>query len=97
MTRRKGAHNRGNTVLTPSHPECQACDLLREKLDGQIVENGRWRLLVMDLKAALSQAGGVCEPADYHPRREPVAGTCCHGTDLHRTCDDCGRVLPNDL
>lgn len=24
-------------------------------------------------------------------------GTCVHGTDMRKTCDDCGRVHPNDL
>jgi hypothetical protein len=53
------SRNREQVVLAPSHPDCRACDILRDKVDRQAVANGRLRLQVMDLKAALAQTGGV--------------------------------------
>ena len=53
------SRNREQVVLAPSHPDCRACDILRDKVDRQAVANGRLRLQVMDLKAALAQTGGA--------------------------------------
>ena len=51
------SRNRQNVVLAPSHPDCRACDILKDKIDRQAVENGRLRLKVMDLKAELAKRG----------------------------------------
>lgn len=53
------SRNREQVVLAPSHPDCRACDILRDKVDRQAVANGRLRIQVMDLKAALAQTGGA--------------------------------------
>ena len=64
--------NREQVVLAPSHPDCRACDILKDKVDRQAVANGRLRLQVMDLKAALAKQGGVRDRSTYPDPRGPA-------------------------
>jgi len=59
MTDRKRAgYNRQQVVEAPSHPDCRACEVLRDKVDQQIVANAALRVDIMDLEAKLREYRG---------------------------------------
>lgn len=50
--------NRQQLVEAPSHPDCEACDALRVKVDQQVIAGGVLRLTIMELKAELRKHTG---------------------------------------
>ena len=50
--------NRQQIVEVPSHPDCEACDALRVKVDQGVVAGGVLRLEIADLKEEVRKLSG---------------------------------------
>lgn len=50
--------NRQQLVEAPSHPDCEACDALRVKVDQQVIAGGVLRLTIIELKQKIRQLTG---------------------------------------
>jgi hypothetical protein len=94
----RSTHNRQNKVLVKPHPDCRACASFEEKLEKQIVANGRLRLELYDLRRAYNRIAtgrdyGLPDRTTLGPaldeRAEP---TCTHGIPMPNPCVRCGLV-----